>query len=98
MIDIRERLESMGYEFAEPDQPIDVSGAVITLPTRSGCDRQPPTEQPPFWEGSYARGTCGVWVLHPVLLCPDLQNMPFDLTHEALKAARRDIPELWDED
>ena len=98
MIDIRKRLESMGYEFADPDQPIDVSGAVITLPKRSGCDRPPPTEQPPFWEGSYAPGTCQVWALHPALLYPDPQDMPFDLTAEALKDARRRWPELMDGD
>ena len=98
MIDIRKRLVSMGYEFAEPDQPIDVSEAVITLPKRSGCDRPPPTEQPPAWEASYAPGTCEVFVLHPTLLYPDPQNLPFDLTAEALKSARRRWPDLMGED
>jgi hypothetical protein len=92
MKDIRKKLEALGYEFADPEIPVDVSGTVIRLPRRVGCDRVPPVDQPPFWEASWAKGTCSVKALHPLLFVTDFQNMPFDIAELALRDILRESP------
>ena len=88
MSNIRKWLEKLGLKATDPSPPICTGGTIIQFPRRPGCEgKQPPSEQPPPWEASSAPGTCLVWVLHPRLLYPDLQNLPFDPMVEFIKEA-----------
>jgi hypothetical protein len=91
MSDRRKRLEARDIKFLDPGHPINSHGTIILFPRNQECGEHPPREQVPFWEAAYGPNLAEVYVLHPQLLYPDLQNLPFDPALEAMKHVNRII-------